>query len=233
MVSLHFIGTIHSDPHGISHLRRALELESPDILSTECSQNVLVYLQSSEYKNLRFNILKKMKRHGASPFLLNITRKKFFTFDNFEIFVPQEYASCKGIPLYFVDDPMQVEYIRKSFEEQYNDINKRSVKYRNAFFPQNFRNYDPYIEIRKLFFRGILQEEEQLVYESLGHLKGLSGRREEILAENLRKVCLVKEEEKIVHVCGVGHLFRDPKHKETLFSKLEEFHPTRKLLCDY
>ncbi|HII14309.1 MAG TPA: hypothetical protein HA360_04510, partial [Nanoarchaeota archaeon] len=87
-MKLHFIGTAHTDMYGKERLRRALDIERPDALAIESSQELSDYIKSSEYKHSQFKFLKKLKRYGASRDYFQIMQRKFFELDNYEIFIP-------------------------------------------------------------------------------------------------------------------------------------------------
>ena len=226
---LHFIGTEHSDIYGRERLRRALDIERPDALGIESSQELFDYIRSAEYKNNKFKIFKKLKRYGASKDYLHLIQKKFFEFDNYELFIPQEYSKIHTIPLFPVDDPKHVEFVKKSFSEERDGITRESVKEQNSLC-YSLPLQNPYENMQDAVASGP-ESETDLACVNLEFLN-TSSDRETIAAGNIRTLLCSGSYENIVVVYGAGHTLRD-KYKLTLLSKLEDLQPTRKLLCDY
>ncbi len=231
MVSLHFIGVSHNDRSGAERLERALEVEDPVSISVESSLGLVAYMQSPAFRVGREAYLRKLMFYGARPHVTGALRKKFFELDGYDVRVPQEFARKKQIPFFLIDDPAQVEVVKQSIIEETRSLRRDYVANLNiAYARPDLYLEDPYNAQRALW--GDAKREAQEVFNNLTHIKGSSGRREDIAAENLRRAS-EGIEGKFVHVCGAGHLLQDPQYRETLFSKLADFSPTRKLLCDY
>ena len=227
-MKLHFIGTAHTDMYGKERLRRALDIERPDALAIESSQELSDYIKSSEYKHSQFKFLKKLKRYGASRDYFQIMQRKFFELDNYEIFIPQEYSKIHTIPLFPVDDPKHVGFVKKSFSEERDGITRKDVQEQNSLCSfLYFQN--SYEQMQRAMASGP-GDETDLVCVNLKFLN--LSERETIAAGNIRTLLCSGSYENVVVVYGSGHTLRDT-YGFTLFSKLKDLEPTRKLLCDY
>jgi pheromone shutdown protein TraB len=224
-MSIHLIGTIHTDLRGRSRLERALKTEKPEILTVETSRR---FVNSFERNGaFRKRVLKKLREHGMSPeecrIMGSLLVESVFEFD-----VCQDYANSRGIPLHLIDQPRRV----------YDFIDKRCKDYTGALalFRQLIETLPKleaiYQEIQELYRDDAdLSAVERYVDPFRGKEMGAG---DKYMARKLLALERRNREKRIVHVGGAFHFFDDPKG-DTVYSKLvvAGLNPTRATLASY
>ena len=232
MANIHLIGTIHYELKGIERLEKALQVEKPEILTIEASQQWLDYSAKNRDQDINM-YLQIMKEKGFSQQTYSFLENGLKSASNYEVEVCKNYAKQTGIPLYLIDDSSIADLLRTeilsqfrtSFEnidpKDFDGISRESViKGQDAIY-QNIQNlYDGKIPA--------IIGEQQLINPLRGKLIGKRDRTE---AKTLTKLAQ-DNNAKIVHVGGCAHNLTDSKGK-TLYSRLANLNPSRKTLFAY
>ncbi len=218
---IHFIGTVHQDPLGSERLQKALELEKPDIITVECSNVMVDYLVSEGLPT----VFQKIDSLDFSQIEAGRLKKKFQD-SNFEIFVSSEYALQNDLPIQYVDSPSMVNGTKKDVStiESFSEYDFRKC-FSLSLSRAIIRTDSIYSLYQKLFDGSAENEQWQLEPEAhkFNH-------RDAFMARNIER--FIEPGAKLVHVGGIGHCLNDTKGR-TLFSKLQQYNPTRATLKWY
>src|SRR3989344_209241 len=122
-------------------------------------------------------------------------QRKFFELDNYEIFIPEQYSKNHTIPLFLVDDPRHVAFVKESFVEELDRITRKDVQEQNS-----------YEQMQRAMASGP-GDETDLVCVNLKFLN--LSERETIAAGNIRTLLCSGSYENAVAVYGSGHTLRD------------------------
>ncbi len=219
---IHFIGTVHGDPLGLERLQKALDCERPTIITLECSEELVSYLQDEAIPAIHEKIDSLDFSHNEVEFL-----KKEFSKLNFEIVASRAYVLQHSIPLHYVDHPSSkkiaqrevAQFCRLSADDMRTFLTTSPLDRKIVGTDAIYKRY------QKLFEQ--FDEEEQKIVNREAHNFTY---RDSFMAENLEGI--VTPGARLVHVGGIGHCLKDTEGR-TLFSKLRQYNPTRETLKWY
>ena len=234
MGKIHLIGTIHNDFKGRKRLEKALEEEKPDIITLEASQSSLDYCLNTYDDDLKMS-LKALKDMGISDSAysffegyLNLMASERI----FEYQVCKNYSEKNGIPLYLVgdDDNNNLINLKKDMLSQITSLDPKlldEISYENITEGHDYL----YSTVQGLYDGKIPTSvgEEHLINPLRG---AIIGKTDETGAKNIEELLSKYDTAKIVHVGGGAHMLSDSS-KETLYSRLENFNPSRRTLMSY
>lgn len=229
--SIHLIGTIHYDLNGTRRLERALRTEKPDILTIESSQAWLDSLAKNHNGDLE-NCLQITKNKEFSQETKIFFETYLRSYSNYEVDVCQSYAASKKIPLYFIDDPTNVDLLRQEIQSQLNlffdEMNPRLLDgvSQKSVMRSHDRIYD---FIQKLYDGNIPSIIGEQIIDT--HRGKLIGKRDKTEAAQITEIVALHDA-RIVHVGGFMHALSDSKG-DTLYSRLARFNRSRKTLKFY
>jgi hypothetical protein len=231
---LTLIGTVHRDPHGRQRLTSLLEQLQPDLLTLEMSPFALHYRQTrARPQRLRLErILERLADETGRPLQellgLQVIRDIDHLLDlPYEYQAARAFADGSGNPLVLIDDSNISSRKLKRVEAEL-------ISYRNLQTlialpavesppqPESYATAQNLLQgnlapsIRRAFLNQRRGEEEV-------------GPRDQAMAEQLRKLRDQDYSRQLVHIGGWVHLLDDPQG-ETLFSRLADLSPVRRLL---
>lgn len=218
---IHFIGTAHHDQEGEERLEGALGYEKPDILTVECSNELVDFLENEGIPRI-FQKIDSLNFSDAEAVILKNRFQKL----NFEISTSKDYALQHNLPLHYVDhyslvqgskrDVSVIELLSKEkMATLLVDTSKKEIKKTDAI----------YSFYQKLFDSFPQQEQQEMnrIAHNFSH-------RDAFMASKV--LGLIEADAKLVHVGGIGHCLKDAQER-TLFSKLSKYNPTRATLKWY
>ncbi len=220
---IHFIGTVHSDPLGAKRLERALHYERPNAIAVECSPELWGHISSGEWFEAEKRRLKKYKKLGLTNSAYKFILEEL-QYQNFEPIVSLEYGKKQGVPTHLTDSPKVLyEFLSHHRSppcgnvENMNRLN-RNIRQQNAETTYTDFNFST---------------PDTLMYEH----RIANGQRNSFIdrddyAEKKIREILADRIEKLVIVCGLAHCLHD-RSRNSLFSRLQEYHPTRATLKWY
>lgn len=252
---IHFIGTIHNDPKGPERLRRALEYESPDIVTVEFDDalrgiwNVASILRHDllteiQFTNSQFNqgLGEMIARLEARLYELSECIKfgKKYTRPvkgvDFKPTIVSKSPKEQVIPfiydcVFFLD--AQQEYAKMVKGGSFPSVFKALLSMKD-FELCDFLNYEPAdidsgYDSYQRFFENYHPLTEQKLCEWVGFPTD-GGIRDVKAAGFIEE--LVQPDIKLVHVGGIFHCLRDSENR-SLFSRLQKYNPTRATLKWY
>jgi|FLOH01.1.fsa_nt_gi pheromone shutdown protein TraB len=225
------IGTAHYELKGAERLRRALEKESPNIITIE-SSDAAENFKGVDRLNYMNQILLSLKEEGLNPDVLSQLETYLRNLSFYESKVSIDYANQKRIPYHLVDDFSAVEILRKGSEETlrnishlasvgFIDLNPDSL---NSYFTHFYNTFKTLIQHSKL--------NQDLILDLLDPLRETHvGKRDSYMAERIIKQAELSSG-KLIHVGGLVHILNDPQG-DTLYEKLKHLNPERRVLSDY
>lgn len=235
MANIHLIGTIHYDLKGNERLKKALQIEKPDILTVEASQQWLDYLAINKDQDKKM-CLELMKQKNFSQEVISFFENYLKLVSHYEIDVCREYSNNTKIPLHLIDDPSMVNLLKKEVSSQFQttlkNVNPKDIE--GISLKSIASNQEAlYYYIQSLYDGNVpatipISIKEQLIDSQRGKL---IGKRDETEAKNLTRLAQ-DNSIKIVHVGGCLHNLTDSMG-ETLYSRLTKFNPSRATLLVY
>ena len=232
MTKIHFVGSIHTDLKGQERLENALLLENPDTILVECPTPLFDFVVHDYAKYIQDNVQKTQFSQLDSQNLALLQKCLGSRF--YEIRIAHDYSINNNKKIYPVDDgetanvasiktdvqllsqvsEERIVRILESFKEEYNE-----QQYANDRLCYLFEDKNPMEQFAVDSFIQELYNDDDLL-------------RDEIMEQNIRNIIKKENPTNLLIIIGSLHGFRDDQ-KRTLFSRLEDFNPTRKLLCDY
>ena len=228
MADITLIGTNHGDPTGPSSLEKALRSETPDIITVESGPLLAQAVISGTLKKSMIRQLKKARKYGLREdvyeAIVAFTKKNH----SYEIVTSKRYATESGIPIHYIDHP---ETDRGPLEAANRPVRRESVGNMNSFSIDRFADEANfwYEHTRRAFDD---PEHAQQILDRYSALLIPQLDRDEVPAGHVRRLIQDFPAAKVVHVGGCIHLL-DDKKRRTLYSKIKELNPTRKVLRDY
>jgi|GEM_PF-4860186 hypothetical protein len=223
-MSLTLLGVIHADPRGKERLERALVLEPPTTITLESRPSDVALYRAIIKK--REELLQTLQGQGLSPeafeALMILDVRAAFQ----EIFSPIEYGEKQGILVHHIEHPT-FPLERSECEALMAPID--DLNFTNLTFEQN--QIDSYYRLIYQAIRGLNETMRMMMLMKLApslRQEGLD--RDDHPALRLRE--LVNNSDHVLHVCGAGHLLDDEEGR-TLYSKIEDLHPVRKLAWEF
>jgi len=223
---IHFVGTIHSDHFGSERLERALKYESPDIITVECSNAIIDYLETEGFSQVLHKIDSLDFSQADAEFL-----KQRFGRLAFEAHSSRLHALQYGVSIHYVDSPSIVEDTKREISKRCNAL-REDFEYNISPFVLRkdiIKSEALYSSYQSLFdeeFPHSRLEEQDKVKNYPYKLVN----RDDFMAQKIEKI--VEPDVKIVHVGGVVHCLKDVEGR-TLFSRLQQYNPTRATLKWY
>lgn len=237
-MELHFIGTVHFDSFGKERLLKALRSERPDIVTVEATPKHVEYITGGKLLSLyhdhveRLKALGLTKKEGVRAFESSVLELM-----HYEAQAVIEYAAEVGIPVVPIDDPGEFS---RSLQKLRDNENRAYVSILNGGYDSLRRMLgmnaeSSYRSAQHLLRQGALPKEIEFldaIREDffLPHLPLIH--RDEYPHTKLREFAHAPSL-KVVHVCGFAHAFRSGPRKFTLWDKVEDLQPQRRLLSSY
>ncbi len=226
-MTLHFLGTIHNDSRGPQRLRRALEIEQPDIITVEGGETLLEYM-SKEGNALYMSKIARARKLGLTPAACEFARWCVDNVNLYEILVSEQYAKERGIICATLEDSRPLEELKRNLQQ---DLRSQDIAYYNRLTQERLeeavqRYYVGYDALFKgevpggLINEWVLSEEKQEKYKA----------RDRLMAEEVKKH-LVDVSNKVVFVGGLSHVLED-RFGNSLWSRLKKYSPTRATIGD-
>jgi pheromone shutdown protein TraB len=230
MANIHLLGTIHCDFNGARRLERALQVEKPEILTVEGSQQWFDCLAEHWDQDIKM-FLDTMKKRGFNQQTFSFFENYLKSVSNYEFDTCKAYSNQMNIPLHLIDDPGMVDFLRQEILSQsqafLESVDPKVVVLRESVI----RGHDAiYQDIQDLYDGEIpaIVGEQQIIDPQRGKL---IGKRDKTEARNLTELAQ-NNDVKIVHVGGNIHNLTDSR-SETLYSRLAKFNPSRTTLFAY
>ena len=227
MLEILLIGITHLDYKGPELLRKALEIERPDVLSIEGNQELIDY---------RFLMIPFLRENICNNQNMDWTQYENLLkgIDGYEFTVSEEYSYDRDIPLYYAETDPGLNMIRKDgFDKFLRNHNFAPKIPSRTDFESHIE--DDYTNVR-LMNEGMIPIE--YVSRFLDNQRGNNGigRRDEVMSRNISALAK-RYDTKIVHIGGAAHTLTDPKG-ETIYSRLAEIYSPgtelkRKILREY
>lgn len=248
MASIHLIGVIHHDLRGAEILKKALELEKPNILTIEANRVILDYINNhklSDYKG----IIELISRKISNKQELSLY-EEFYGAEFFEIDSCIDYSNRTGVPLFPIDANHNLPGLDGSRLSKWLSTNspellgeKLSNVIRNSYLRIDLRRENminsfclTYKKAENLFGGKIPEIEGEVFINEINDFfnRKSVGYRDQTMAMNLINLVGNYKGSRIVHVGGFVHCLNDSKGR-TLYSKLisKGFKPTRRTLMSY
>ena len=234
-MGIHLIGTVHYNLNGFDKLKKALEIENPDILTIEASREGVKYMKTHWDDDVKYS-LEILKKNELKPETISFFKKYLESVSCYEVDACDNYSKEKNIPLYYIDSPDSFSYIKEDSIKQLNELFKNfEPNFFDKFSIEKIKNgHDKLYEyIQKLYDGEIPSEKGEEIF--INPLRGkIVGKRDEFQAKKIVSIARENPGEKIVHVGGCVHFLSDSKG-DTLYSKLKlnKINPTRKTLWKY
>jgi len=227
------LGTVHADLDGSRRLRRALDIEKPDILTVEASYKLIDHISRNRNEDIKI-CLEELSKKRISKKTFNFFKEYMEMPSNFEVDECMCYSNEKKIPCHLIDDPGMVDLLRGHFRELFvnfiQDIDPKDID--NISRKDVILGHDIlYKRMQNLYDGKIsaIDGEKKLIDVSRG---SIIGRRDDYEARKLIKIVEENDGAKIVHVGGCLHNMDDSKG-ETLYSRLKNYNPIRRTLLSY
>ena len=240
-LTVHFIGTMHYDPLGASRLEKALAIERPDAIACELSPKLWEDIASRRLFEVEKRFLDECKRRGlrqeAYEYFLEQLQKI-----QFEPRISLAYGQREGIPVHWVDSEKRYDEERPKIEKVIEKTEKAEVveeyvRYINRMDLNKMRTQTietDIIEKQYAYFHKLFTGQNHGFFHrlrewrlSLKNKAAILGRDDHAEAEIREKV----SDGKLVIVYGAAHCLHDLMGY-TLFSRLQDFKPTRTVLAD-
>jgi len=233
---LTLVGTVHRDPFGHQRLTTLLEQLQPDLLTVEMSRYALHY-RNTRGQSLQLRLERILERLAADtdrpPEGLMTCQAvsdihKLLEFP-YEYRAAREYADRRCCRLELIDmanvSALKLKRVESGLISYRNlkiltalpedNLSPRQESYRTA---QSLLLDDPAASVCAAFLR------QRRGPEGVGP-------RDRAMAEQIRRLLQGIPGRHLVHIGGWVHLLADPRG-ETLFSRLSEFSPHRRLLVE-
>lgn len=225
-LTVHFIGTVHTDPLGASRLEKALEIERPDAIACEMSPEMWEYRVSGQHLEQERRVLDEHLKRGlkrrAYEYILGALEKQMF-----EARIPLNYGQQHEIPVRLVDSRKQYDEDRPRLERiPLGDITQMNRVTREAEMAEAERLYAEFQELftgPKIGFFPEL-EEWKITAKCSNDIIG----RDDVAEARIREKVT---DGRLVMVYGLVHCLHDLTG-QTLFTRLQDFNPTRATLAD-
>jgi len=235
------IGTIHTDLKLEERLPKMLSIEKPDIITLEYDDNESLSRIVKDNSKLGLKLIKE----GLKD---KINEKYFDAIINFikknlevnEYTICQDYVNKNNLPLYFVDkyeemNPFWMNRIVLQILNNLDTIINTSIKIEEGGIdPINLLGYfeqrieEKYTEYKKAYINNSSYQTKYVTsnLSKGGNIKNIL-ERDNHMASEIRKIYTPNL--KLVHIVGLYHLLNDSK-KRTLYSRLKDLNPKRRLL---
>ena len=228
---IHFIGTDHFDQHGPERLRKALTFEQPNAIAVECSPDLWQYINSGKWLTEEKKILKIYRQRGMTSSAYKFAIGDIEHRHHFEPRISLRYGIKHSVPVHLVDSRKVLDEILAQHASP--SRGGGNVDMINQISNTRYQLHDAettYTDFSVLFSGSV---ENALFHEynisAAQHQSAFIGR--DMYAE--RKIrALVKEDMKLVVVYGIAHCLHD-RNRNSLFSRLQDFSPTREVLKWY
>lgn len=231
---LTLIGTEHGDLMGSERLECLLEIVHPDILSVEFSPESLQMSENdaADVAQIVSEASKMGVRDTFVRFFYDLIAKHGLT--GFEYTVSKSYVDRHKIPLILSDDPklasacrnVKLDELRRAIIGLPTEV-KIPIPTEEELVKDTDKNYEFAVSIIK----GEIPFEQADRF--IGNYRGvLIGRRDVYMEQIIRQTYTGQSNHQrsvLAHVCGFAHLLDDPK-KETLYSRIRDLNPERRLL---
>jgi len=230
------IGTVHRDPQGHQNLASLLEQLQPDLLTLEMSPFALEYRRSRGRRQmLRLErILQRLSAETGRPLQELKTCRAVIDIQvllamPYEYRATRKYADRHQCRLVLIDvSEVSAHKLRRVESEltTYHNL-KTLVSLPDEGIPLHQESY----ATAQLLLQ--TAPGDAVCEAFLRRRRGPEGvgRRDQVMADQLRRLRNRHPGRRLVHVGGWVHLLEDP-HEETLFSRLADLSPQRRLLVE-
>jgi hypothetical protein len=231
MSSLALIGTVHRDPRGLQRLVEELTRLRPHVITLEFSCYGLRY-RLKRKRSLIKRLLKSLHEIQETDSWSMRELKKLLRSTGIGgiralLDLPFEYKGAKlysnryGLPFHCLDSSSYSRRPLSHLEELISPDNlKKVIAFETAPFKETVIREYKHAE-------NLLLNETQSPWLQLMHTDEECEKRENIMADRIRKIVAKYPESTIVHIGGWQHLVA---RQRTLFNLLENLEPKRVLL---
>lgn len=231
------IGTAHVDGRKKNLARLLLEL-NPSVIGVEYSSEMIKLNDESEKQRFLRWTKRTLKRNKVceefSESFIALLKK---VDPEFEFSCAREYCQKYGVPLQLIDDPAFARKIKA------NDLKRATSKIKSmpgnkqigAISSNDCSFYEESQRFYQIIKRLIKDRDYQMIDFHLAYIEdqmftGAVGERDQYMANKVREIISQCPDSKLVCIVGGSHLLDDPKNQRTLYSKIKDLNPNRRLL---
>ncbi len=193
------------DPDGPSLLEQAITIEQPDMLTTEASPKLAAYVISGAHRQDLTRRYSRYRKQGLHPWVFEFMRRHIRDVQGYEVIIPCKYAQLHNIPMHHVEDEREYERVRNNIERPLDG----DVSSMNSVNEQNMRkDIEEFCQLTESIFSiDNPQSEYNVAAEFDPEVMTGGYDLDSIAATNILQS--FTQGKKLVHVCGMGHLYRD------------------------